>query len=123
MVASKSQMRPLRTEIHISEFGSIMEKENVYHRTCFQRMPPKPEVPPARTRMRSKPMSMIRSNTTSETREKTTLSLVLSKLSRAQVFASGDHAERIYRMAGKPSGSKTVKIKTFTSMTPVMSPR
>jgi hypothetical protein len=39
---------------------------------------------------------MIISNAMSETREQTTVSLVVSKLGSAQVFASGDHVERIY---------------------------
>jgi hypothetical protein len=53
---------------------------------------------------------MIISNAMSETREQTTVILVVSKLGSAQVFASGDHTERIYGFSGKPSWSKTAKI-------------
>jgi len=117
MVASKSQMRPLRTEIQISEFGSITASENCRHRTCFQRRRPKPKAPPASRRRRSKPMSMMRSNATSETSEPTTLGLVVSKLRVRQAFASGDHAERIYGCQVSRAGPKQPKLEIYPYVT------
>ena len=93
MAAIKSQMRPLRTEIHISEYH---DSENCHHHTCFQRKRPKTKAPPVLRRRRSKPASMMRSNPMSETNETIIVDIVLSKLTRTQVFASGDHAERSY---------------------------
>ena len=83
-------------EIHIVKFGSIATSENCHHRTCFQRMRPKLNVPPPSMRMRSKPMSMMRSNKMSVMSEVTTANLVLSKLNTAQVVCSGDHLEWTY---------------------------
>lgn len=106
-VASKSQLRPLRSKIHISRFRSS-EKEPPH--TCFQRMCPKSNAPTALKRRRSTPLSMMRSNKTSVISELITAGLVLCKLSRAQVFASGDHVERICGCQIKPSRSEIVDI-------------
>lgn len=51
-----------------------------------------------------------------------TAGLVLSKLSRAQVFASGDHTARIYGYQISPSRFKIVDINLFTRTAPVVSP-
>lgn len=51
-------------------------------------------------------MSMMRSNKTSEKSEARIVGLVLSKLSRAQVFAWGDHVERSYGFQVKQAGPK-----------------
>jgi hypothetical protein len=95
MVASKIQIRPFRTEVRVSKFGSITAEENCL-RTCFQSMRPKLKEPPAWRRRRSKPMNMMRSNTMSETSEPITVGLELFKLIMTQLFVSGDQVERIY---------------------------
>ena len=118
-VASKSQIRPFRTEIHVSEFGSTTASGNCHHRTCFQSVRPKANAPPRRG---SKPMSMMRSNPMSETSEPIIAGLVLSMLTTVQVTASGDHVERTYGCQGKPSRSKTVEIEKFTRTIPMISP-
>lgn len=73
-------------------------------------MCPKSNAPTALKRRRSTPLSMMRSNKTSVTSELITAGLVLSKLSRAQVFASCDHVERICGCQIKPSRSEIVDI-------------
>lgn len=50
------------------------------------------------------------------------LALVDSKLSKAQVFASGDQAERIYGFPDEHRRSKTVDTDKLTRMTPETSP-
>jgi hypothetical protein len=107
-VASKSQIRPLRTVIHISEFASTTASGNCHHRTCFQSLRPKAKAPPRRG---SKPMSMIRSKPMSETREQIIAGLVLSMLSTTQVSASGDHVERSYGCQVSQAGPKQLKLK------------
>jgi hypothetical protein len=93
--ASKNQMRPLRTENYIREFGSITDSENCQHRTCFHRKAPKAKLPPALRRMRSKPTSIMIHSAASVTSVAIILGAVLSKLVKTQVFAAGNHAERI----------------------------
>jgi hypothetical protein len=56
-------------------------------------------------------MSMMRSNTTSVTSEAMILGLVVSRLSRTQVFASGDHAERSYGYQVSLADSNQSKLK------------
>jgi hypothetical protein len=65
-------------------------------------------------------MSILRSNTTSVTRMLITPKLLLSKLSTAQVFASGDHVERSYEYQVSRAKSKTTGIEKFTRAIPVM---
>ena len=110
-VATNSQTRPLRTAIHISEFRSHTASENSHHRTCFQSMRPKAKAPPPRRRERIKPMSMMRSNTTSVTSAATTLGLVASKFVTMQKFASGDHVERTYGCNVSLTKPKQSKLK------------
>lgn len=62
-------------------------------------------------RARSKPTSMMTSNKTSVTSEAMILGLVVSKLGRTQVFASGDHSERIYGCQVSLAGSNQSKLK------------
>lgn len=98
-------------------------KKNRHHRTCFQRMCPKSNGPAASMRRRSTPLIMMRSNTTSVTSELITEGLVVSKLSRPQVFVSGDHLERIYGYQINLAYSKTVEFNICTRTTPVALPR
>jgi hypothetical protein len=119
-VASKSQMRPLRTKNHVSKYGSITASKNYHHRTWFQRMRPTPNAPPSPIRRRSKPMSMMRSNTTSVTSELIILGLLVSALSRTHAPFSSDHVERSY-VSIKPSRSKIVDIEKFTRTLPMIS--
>ena len=93
--ASTNQMRPLRTEIHINEFGSITASGNFHHRTCFQRKAPRGVLPPPSRRRRYKPMSIMMHNVESVMSVPITLGVVISKLSTTQVFAACDHVERI----------------------------
>ena len=93
--ASKNQMRPLRTENYIRELGSITDSENCRHRTCFHRKVPKAKLPPALRRRRSKPTSIMIHNVASVTSVPIILGVVISKLFKTQVFAAGDHVERI----------------------------
>ena len=62
----------------------------------------------------------MRSNKMSTMSELTTLALVLSKLSKAQVSASGDQAERSY---GCQISTKIVDVEIFTCVIPVISPK
>jgi hypothetical protein len=93
--ARKNQMRPLRAEIHINEFGSIAASENWRHRTCFQRNVPRGKSPSDPRRRRNKPTSIMIHNVESVTSVPITLGVVISKLSTMQVFAACDHVERI----------------------------
>lgn len=112
-MAIKSQTRPLRTEIHISKFEGISASENRNNRTCFQRTLAKPKAPLPLKRVRSKPTSMVTSNTTSVTSTPIIESLVTSMLSRAQVFAACDHVDRIYSYRVKPVGQKQPKLNIY----------
>ena len=62
---------------------------------------------------------MTKSNKMSTMSELTTLALVLSKLSKAQVFASGDQTERSYSCQ---ISTKIVDVEIFTCVIPVISP-
>ena len=86
----------LTNKIHVSKFGSFTTSENCHHRTCVQRMRTKPKSPPVLTRIRNKPMSIMRSSPMSVTRTAIEAILVLSRLTRRQAFASIDHVERNY---------------------------
>jgi hypothetical protein len=70
--------------------------------------------------MRSKPMSMMKSKAMSVVSEPITVGLVVSKLSRAQVFSSGDHVERSYVCQVSLAGSKQQQLE-FTRTTPAIS--
>jgi hypothetical protein len=108
MVASKSQMRPLRTEIRITEFGSITAGENCHAyllsedasqtkgTACIE----------AARRRRSKPTSMMTSNPMSVESETRTVGLVVSMLRMRQALASIDHVERIYGCQVSLTGPK-----------------
>jgi len=74
----------------------MTSSENYHHRTCFQRTRPKPNAAPDPISRRSKPMSMMRSNTTSATSELMILSFRLFGLSRMQELLSYDHVLRSY---------------------------
>ena len=50
--------------------------------------------------------------------EQKMLALVVSKLSKAQVSASGDQAERSYGLQMSIAGLKTVDIEEFTRIIP-----
>jgi hypothetical protein len=116
-VATKSQMRPLRTEVNIRV---SQPARNVHHRTCFQRTRVIPNAQPDSRRRRSKPKSMMRSNAMSVTSVPTTLTLVRSNWEIMHVFASGDHVERTYGLLGKASRTKSVKTEnSFTCTIPV----
>jgi hypothetical protein len=65
---------------------------------------------------------MIRSKKMSVESEAKILGFVDSKLSKAQVFASGDQAERIYGFPDEHSTSKTVDTEKLTRTTPETSP-
>jgi hypothetical protein len=108
MVANNSQMRPLQTEIHIIGYRG---SGSCHHRTCFQRKLPKTKAPPLSRRRRSKPISMMRSNPMSETNETIIVGLVLSKLTRMQVFDSVDHVARSYGCQVSQAGLKQSKLK------------
>ena len=96
----------------IIEFGSMTGNENCHHCTCFHRMRPRLNTPPALSRMRSKPMSMMRSNRMSVMSAVTTVNLVLSKSITAQVVCSGNHSEWTYGCSvSKSSRSKTVVVE------------
>jgi hypothetical protein len=112
-VAIKSQKRPLRTESHISKFEGIAARETRHSRTCFQRTPAKPKAPPPLKRVRSKPMSMVTSNTTSVTSTPIIEGLVTSMLSSAQVFAACDHVDRTYNYQVNLVGQKQPKLKIY----------
>jgi hypothetical protein len=114
-MASRSQIRPLETKIN-----AITASDLCHQRTCFQRMCAKPKTLPALRRMRSKPMSMMKSNATSVVSEPITVGLVVSKLRRAQVFSSGDHVDRSYVCQVSQAGSKQLKSE-FTRTTPAIS--
>lgn len=64
--------------------------------TCFQRVRPKPNVLPVTRSWLNNPTSMMTSNKMSVVSEPKILYLVISKLSKAQVFSTGDQAERSY---------------------------
>ena len=106
IVASNSQIRPLRIVIDVVKFKSITASENCHHRTCFQRIRPKLRKLPPSMRMRSKPMSMMRSNKISVMSEAMIAGLVLSKLISAQTVCSCDHLERSYSCQMSLVGSK-----------------
>ena len=95
-MASKSQMTPLRTKITVTSVNIRFGYGKHNHRTCFQRMRSKPKLLPDPKRMRGKPMSMMRSKTTSAISEPIILDFMLPGLSRIQVFCSFDHEERTY---------------------------
>jgi hypothetical protein len=57
-------------------------------------------------------MSMMTSNTMSETSEPITVGLVVSKLRMRQVAASGDHVERSYGCQVSRAGPKQSELKT-----------
>ena len=65
-------------------------------------------------------MSMTRSNPMSDTKETITVDLVLSKLTRMQVFASGDHSARSYSCHVSRAGPKQSTLK-FTRIKPMIS--
>jgi hypothetical protein len=116
-VATKSQMRPLRTEAHIRVSQSA---RTAHRRTCFQRTRAVPNAQPVSRRRRSKPKSMMRSNTRSVTSVLTMLGFVRLNCKIAHVFASGDHLERTYGVPGKANKTKAVKIEnSFTCTKPV----
>lgn len=69
-------------------------RKNHHHCTCFQRMRSKPNTSLAPKRRRSKPMSMMTSNTTSAISEPIILGFMLAGLSSTQVFCSFDHETR-----------------------------
>jgi hypothetical protein len=77
--------------------------------TCFHRRRNKPNAPPPFKRRRSRPMSMMRSNTTSVMSELRIVGLVLSKLSTVQVFCSDDHVARTYGCEVSLPGPKQSK--------------
>ena len=121
-VAIQSQTRPWRTEIHISEFGSVAASANCHHRTWFQRMRPKRRAPPDSSRMRSKPMSMMISNTTSVKSIEITESLLVPTLSTTrQEFAWCDHIERNYGCHVSQAGLKLSKLKNYPYATLISS--
>jgi hypothetical protein len=70
--------------------------ENRNHRTCFRRMRSRPFASPASKCRRNKPMSMMRSNTTSVISEPNLLGFMIPGLSMMHVLSSGDHEKRSY---------------------------
>ena len=116
-VAIQSQTIPWPTKIHISEFGSIAARAQCHHRTSFQRQP-KRRAFPVSSRMRNKPMSMMRSNTTSVKSIKIKESLSVPTLSTTrQDFVSCDQLARNYGCQVSQAGPKQSNWKFTPTIT------
>ena len=87
-VAKKSQARPFQNMYAISDTSD----GECASPTCLQRSFPKPNRVPS-LRRRSKPTSIVRSKTTSETSMAIMLSLLLSVSNTTQALSSGTHSE------------------------------
>jgi hypothetical protein len=98
-IASRSQMTPLRTEIHQhSQVESPVIRKKSSIPTWFHSRCPKTIVPPPWQRRQKRPKSMIRSKPISVTSATIVLSLMDSILSSPQVSWSAAHAERSCRI-------------------------
>ncbi len=92
--------------------ASVMESEseNRHHRTCFQRIRPKPETWPVTRPEWNKPTSMMTSSPTSTVSAPMTGNLLVPRLSSKQAFATGDHVERNYNCELSIAGPKQFEI-------------
>ena len=96
IVASKSQITPLRKGKKSESVNRRTMASEYHHPTCFQRSWLRPNTPPPRRRRRNKPPSIMRSKAISVTSMVTRLSRVLSVLGGTQARWAGTHSERSY---------------------------
>ena len=113
-----SQEEPNQTLSH-GKHISDQRRRDAALPTCFQRSCPKPDIMPLRLK-RSRPTSIVRSKTTSETSVAIAFWLLVSVFSTPQTLCSGTHAERSCRLlvSKLPNPDLRERMGTPTSVTP-----